>query len=326
MKRLFHLTWRALGCQVSVQLETEADGHAILSAVPAQVESVEARLSRFRPESELMRFNARAGEWVTVSEVLFANLSAAKHAARLTDGDFNPLVLPALIANGYDRTFEALAVPETRCPIPAADWHGIELRSPTREVRIPSGCAVDLGGSAKGWTAEQVADDLAAHGACLVNFGGDLVGRGAPQDLPGWEVAVADPFASTPLGSLWLRDASFVTSGVDFRRWIGRDGSTHHHIIDPRSGRSAETDVLTVTVHHPSAVTAEAYAKAVLLRGAGDGLIWLQSRWDASGLVVREDGAVLAAPLFRLRQSTGDAHSEPVEVNAPVFERLRASK
>lgn len=298
MKRLFQLAWRAMGCEVSVQLETEGNGHAILSAVPAQVESLEARLSRFRPQSELMQFNICAGEWVTVSDVLFANLNTAKHAARLTDGAFNPLVLPALIASGYDRTFHAVSMPEAEAPIPAADWHGIELRPQTRQVRIPSGSAVDLGGIAKGWTAERVADDLAAHGACLVNFGGDLVARAAPQNLPGWEVTVADPGETGTLGSLWLRDASLVTSGVDFRRWTARDGTAHHHIIDPRTGRCADTDVLTVTIHHSSAVTAEAYAKAVLLRGADDGLIWLQSLWDAAGLVVRQDGAVLAAPQF----------------------------
>jgi len=301
MKRLFHLAWRAMGCEVSIQLETEGDGHAILGAIPAQVESLEARLSRFRPQSELMEFNARAGEWVTVSDVLYANLSAAKHAARLTDGAFNPLVLPALIASGYDRTFAALTALETHRPIPAADWHGIELRSQPREVRIPPGSGVDLGGSAKGWTAERIADDLAASGACLVNFGGDLVARGAPHDQPGWQVTIVDPFSSAPLGSLWLCDASLVSSGVDFRRWMAKDGSAHHHIIDPHTGRSVETNVLTVTVHHPSAVTAEAYAKAVLLRGADEGLHWLDTRWDASGLVVRQDSAVLATPLFSSR-------------------------
>ncbi len=298
MKRLFHIAWRAMGCEVSAQLETESDGYVILSSIPAQVESIEARLSRFRPDSELMRFNVRAGEWVMVSDTLFANLSAAKHAARLTDGGFNPLVLPALIANGYDRTFAELTQPSSTQTIPAADWREIELRPQTREVRIPSGSAVDLGGSAKGWTAERVADALVVHGACLVNFGGDLVARGAPQDQLGWQVNIADPLGDAPLGSVWLRDASLVTSGVDFRRWITQDGTPRHHIIDPRTGRSATTDVLTVTVHHPHAVTAEAYAKTVLLRGADDGLNWLQSRWDAAGLVIRQDGSVIASPQF----------------------------
>lgn len=298
MKYLFHFAWRAMGCQVSVQLETEGDGHTILSTVPAQVERFEADLSRFRPESELMRFNKCAGEWVTVGEVLFANLSAAKHAARLTDGKFNPLVLSALVANGYDRSFDTLSAPVASMPLAVPDWQVLDLRPQTREARIPSGSAVDLGGIAKGWAAERIADALSVHGACLVNFGGDLVARGVPQALPGWEVTIADPRGVMPLGSLWLRDASLVTSGVDFRRWIAQDGSSHHHIIDPQTGRSADSDVLTVTVWHPSATTAEAYTKAVLLRGANDGLLWLQSCWHAAGMVVRQDGAVLATPQF----------------------------
>ncbi len=301
MKRLFHLAWRAMGCEVTVQLETEGDGDALLRAVPAHVEAIEARLSRFRPHSELMQFNAQAGQWMTISPVLYANLSAAKHVARLTEGAFNPLVLPALLANGYDRTFDEVSVPETKTPIPAADWRGIELRPRTSEARIPLGSAVDLGGSAKGWTAAQIADDLAAHGACLVNMGGDLVARGAPQNYPGWEVMIADPFDQSALIHLWLRDASLATSGIDFRRWVAQDGSSQNHIVDPRTGRSAETDVFSVSVHHPDATTAEAYAKTVLLLGADDGLRWLQSRWNAAGLVVQRDGAVLTTPEFLVR-------------------------
>ncbi len=296
MKYLFHMAWRALGCAVTVQLETEDDGDALLRAVPAQVEAIEARLSRFRPHSELMQFNAHAGQWMTISAVLYANLSAAKHVARLTEGAFNPLVLPALRANGYDRTFDEVSAPETRTPIPAADWRGIELRPKTSEARIPTGSAVDLGGSAKGWTAAQIADDLAVHGACLVDMGGDLVARGAPQDLPGWEVTIADPFNQSALIHLWLRDASLATSGIDFRRWVAQDGSPQNHIVDPRTGRSAATDVVSASVYHPDATTAEAYAKAVLLLGADAGLRWLQSRWNAAGLVVQRDGAVLTTP------------------------------
>lgn len=298
MKQLYHLAWRAMGCGVSVQLETEADGQRLLGELPAQVEAIEARLSRFRPASELMQFNAQAGQWVEVSAVLFANIQAAKHAARLTDGDFNPLVLPALLANGYAVNFADVADPATAAPIPAADWRGIELRPSSHQVRIPEGSALDLGGIAKGWTAQHVADQLAQAGTCLVNFGGDLVARGAPLDLPGWEVAIADPFGEAPLASLWLHDASLVTSGVDFRRWRAQDGSLRHHIIDPRTGQSADTDVMSVSIHHPDASIAEAYAKAVILRGATNGLYWLQSRWNASGLVVRQDHAVIASPEF----------------------------
>lgn len=298
MNPLFFTAWRAMGCEVSIQLETEGDGQALLSSLPAQVEAIEARLSRFRSDSELMRLNAQAGQWVRVSEVLFANIRAAKHAARLTDGRFNPLVLPSLVALGYDRSFTEIGHPVASEPRPAADWNGIALRLRTHEVYLPANSALDLGGIAKGWTAAHVADELARYGACLVNFGGDLVARGTPQNLPGWEVSIADPFNPLPLAMLGLRDASLMTSGTDFRRWTTSNGVQQHHIVDPRTGGAAETDVLSVTVYHPHAVTAEAYTKAILLRGAEAGLNWLHTQWNAAALVVRHDGSVLTTPDF----------------------------
>jgi len=298
MKQLHFIEFRAMGCQVNAQIETEADGNTILRQLPFEVEAIETRLSRFRPDSELMRLNQRAGEWVRVSEILFENLQAAKHAARLTDGLFNPLVLPAMLANGYDRSFEQITVPHTGKNIPAADWRGIELRLPTREIRIPANSALDLGGIAKGWTAARLANDLAKSGACLVNMGGDIAVRGAPDGLPGWQIEVSDPFSNTALVSLWLTDTTIVTSGVDFRHWEVQEGQTQRHIVDPRTGHSVDTDVLTATVVHPHAPTAEAYAKAIMLRGAEAGLNWLNQQWHAAGLVVQHDGKVLTTSNF----------------------------
>lgn len=77
--------FRAMGCQVEIKLETRTGGESILRQMPARFEALEDRRSRFRPHSELMRLNAHANEWVTVSEVLFDNIHQAKHMARLTD-------------------------------------------------------------------------------------------------------------------------------------------------------------------------------------------------------------------------------------------------
>jgi FAD:protein FMN transferase len=298
MSALYHLTWHAMGCEVSVQLETDADDGTILSQLPTQVEAFEACLSRFRPTSELVRFNQRAGDWVEVSETLYQNISAARHAACITDGAFNPLVLPALQATGYDRDFADIGSVDTKPSVATAEWQRIELRRSSGEVRIPERASIDLGGVAKGWTAQRIADDLAPYGACLVNLGGDLVARGAPRGLPGWEVAIANPLGNAPVATLWLRDAALMTSGVDYRRWASTDGAIHHHIIDPHTGASAQTDVMIASVHHADAITAEAYTKAVILAGAARGLLWIQSQWDAAALVIDCAGAVMATPEF----------------------------
>jgi FAD:protein FMN transferase len=296
--KIYYIAFQAMGCQITVQLETQVDGNAIMNQIPTRVEIFEEQLSRFRPDSELMRLNARAGEWVAVSDVLLDNIHRAKHAARLTEGLYNPLVLQAMLANGYDRSFERINQPTVTKPTPVPDWQTIELRMKSREVRLPAGSAIDLGGIAKGWTAETLANDLSAYGACLVNMGGDMVARGAPAGFAGWPIEIEDPLNGDVFKTLSLCDGAVATSGTDYRRWQTKDGHIRHHIIDPRTGQSSQTDVLSATVIHEHVTTAESYAKAVILRGANAGLDWLNDHWQTAGLIFQHDGSVLSTSTF----------------------------
>ncbi|MCA9904300.1 MAG: FAD:protein FMN transferase [Anaerolineae bacterium] len=299
MTPIHYIRFRAMGCTVEAQLETEADGTHILSELPAAAETLEACLSRFRPESELSRMNAVAGEWTQVSEALFKLLVLAKNAARLTEGLFNPLVLPALLAAGYDRSFEALQPGTSGAQTTVADWRGIELKPETRAVRLPVNSGIDLGGIAKGWAAQFLVEQLAAHGPAIVNLGGDIAVTGAPEGQPGWRVDIGEPGTDDDISAtVSLKRGSIVTSATDYRRWQTTDGRTQHHIIDPRTGQPADTDVRSATVMHPNGALADAFAKAVLLMSNEAGLRWLDAQWDAAGMIVRADGAILATGRF----------------------------
>ncbi len=277
----------------------------IMSQIPQQVEDIEAQLSRFRPQSDLMRLNGQAGQWVAVSELLFELISVAKHTARLTNGHYNPLVLPAMIASGYDRSFDQL-VPQPVLSAPKiADWRDILLRASSHEVRLPAGSAIDLGGIAKGWMATRIADQLAQHGSCLVNFGGDMVARGESD----WDIAIHDPHTNQPFTTLALANTSVVTSGTDYRHWQSTTGDKQHHIINPMTGKPAITDVISATVIHANACHAEAYAKAVIIMGARAGLMWLASQWDAHGIVICADGSILGTPNFSSLQQYKEVSS-----------------
>lgn len=293
---LYATTFRAMGCTVNLWLETAGDGPALLAQAAGRIAEIEATLSRFRPDSELSRLNAEVGAWQVVGDVLFENVCAAKQGARLTDGLYNPLVLDSLERAGYDRSFELLnSERPVQPPQALGDWRAIDLNLATRSVRLPA--RLDLGGVAKGWTAQVVAGELANAGPCLVDIGGDLVTRGIPAGQTGWPVAVTDPLTEgAALLTLSVRDQAVVTSGADFRRW-GPE-RRQHHLIDPRTGAPAHTDIVAVTIVHPDAVTAEVYAKAVFLQGSAAGLDWLNDQWDGSGLVVRADGAVLVNTRF----------------------------
>jgi thiamine biosynthesis lipoprotein len=305
MTRQYVIAFYAMGSQFNVWLETPSDGAVILQRVPAWVEAIEERLSRFRAHSELSQLNAHSGKWVTASDTLFQAVAKARQIAHLTGGLYNPLTLQALRAAGYTRSFSEMARDLRDAPEPAPaivpDWQGIELRPKQQAIRLPAGAAIDLGGMGKGWTAAQIADRLAAHGPCLVDAGGDLMAHGQPSGQPGWQIDIAEPGLSNnqpPLATVVLTDDAVATSGIDYRRWT-LNGQSQHHLIDPRTSRPAATDILSATVIHPDASLAEGYAKALILSGSQAGLEWLGSQPQQAALIVRTDGAVLATSDFQ---------------------------
>jgi FAD:protein FMN transferase len=287
--------FRAMGCACNVWLDTQADGEAILQRVPTQVEAIEACLSRFRPDSELSFLNVRAGQWMQVSPILLQAALVSKHAARMTDGLCNPLILPALRAAGYDRSFDQLGDAHIATqPAPCVpDWMLLAVDLRNGRVCVPRGAGLDVGGVAKGWASERIAEQLSVHGPCLVDLGGDMTARGKE-----WTIELAEPGSETDtVLSVTLRNAAIATSGTDHRRWK-IDGGINHHLIDPRTGVPAVSDVVSATVIHSSAYAAEAYAKAVLLLGSSAGLEWVGRQWNTAALVVLEDGSVLSTPRF----------------------------
>jgi thiamine biosynthesis lipoprotein len=221
------------------------------------------RFSRFRSESEISAVNAAAGRWMDVSRPFGAVLRASLRAAKRTDGLFDPTVLPALLAAGYDRDFdEVLAGARLALhpPDPCGRWRDIRLAGD--RVRIPQGVALDFGGIAKGWTVDRCAKrirDLVPW--ALVDAGGDLRVVGpSPED--GVEIAIEDPYdASSEILRLRVRAGAVATSSVTIRAW----GPGLHHLIDPRTGRPADTDVIQATVWADSCARAEVGSKWALL-------------------------------------------------------------
>jgi FAD:protein FMN transferase len=298
MTDFYSIEFQAMDCKIEIQLETSVDGRELLNQLPAEIERYEMMMSRFRYDSELSCLNRQTGQWIAVSETLFTVIQQAKHGARRTNGLYNPLILHQMIANGYGKTFEAIQNPSMQSTTPALGWIDIGLRPTTYEVYLPLGSAIDLGGIAKGWVSAHIADRLTQQGACLVNIGGDITVRGQPSGQHGWEIEIDDPQTGYPITSLYLTDTTIITSGVDYRRWTTTDGESKHHIIDPYTGLPAITDVLTVSVIHPHAPTAEVFAKAVLLLQSDEGLKWLHQHWRTQALVVRQDGCVMSTANF----------------------------
>jgi len=247
-------TFRAMGTEMELLVDGDA-AEGALAAAEQEIHRLEALLSRFRDDSELSRLN-RDGS-IDAGPDLLRVVSLAFEARARTGGRFDPTVHDALVAAGYDRTFDEVARDGGAGAAPVPAGGGVRLAG--SRIELDPGVCIDLGGIGKGYAAERAAELLATAGPCLVNAGGDVATRGGR-----WPVGVET--AEAPL-TVELAGGGLATSGRDRRRWR-RGGRELHHLIDRRTGAPADTDLLRVTVVACDAVEAEVAAKALFLAGA----------------------------------------------------------
>ena len=256
------------------------------------IDSFDAACNRFRSDSEISRLNAQRGETVAISPTLELAIDAALRAGRATGGLCDPTVLPALLALGYDRDYDELAMRSdltARAPIPSPGLDAIALDRERHEVTLAPRCQLDLGASAKALIVDLVANDIAPHGGAVVELGGDVAVHGRGPGGP-WVIGIADRLTITgdePRVS--ITSGAIATSSLTTRTW--RVGSeVANHIIDPRTGSFARGVYATASVSASSCVVANAFATAALLWGEEAGYHIAQSGWAAR--LVRHDGAV----------------------------------
>lgn len=290
---------RALGTTATVCV-TSPDALASARAVlHRELAEVDAACSRFRSDSELAGVNSGAGRPVAVSDRLFEAVEVALGAAAATEGLVDPTIGRTLRLAGYDRTFATVRRRDPRSFrarfVAAAGWRNVQIDAERRTVCVPAGCELDLGATAKALAADRIAAAAAESGSgVLVSLGGDVAVAGqAPAS--GWSIGLADDH-DTPLDgsgpAVSIESGGLASSSTSVRRW--RAGRTElHHIVDPRTGRPADTPWRTVTVAARSCVEANvaSTASVVLGEAAPD---WL-SRSGLPGRLVRMAGIVVCA-------------------------------
>ena len=244
-----------MGTEIELLVEAGEAACALASA-EEEFHRLEGLLSRFRADSELSRLNA-AGT-LTAGPDLLRVVELALAANERTDGRFDITVHDALVAAGYDRSFELVAADDaTPLRPPAQRSGGIRVREGV--VSLDPGVRLDFGGIGKGFACERAAEILGTAGPCLVNAGGDIATRAGV-----WTVSIET--SGEPLTLELSGGSALATSGRDSRRWR-RGRRELHHLIDPATGVPSESDLLRVTAVAHDAVAAEVAAKALFLAG-----------------------------------------------------------
>ena len=261
-----------------------------LSIAREEIGALDDACSRFRDDSELACLN-RDGRG-TASPLLLGAVQAALDAAEATGGLVDPTVGASLRALGYDRDFELVVRRGPRPTVelrPAAGWAGVRVDPATAAVSLPRRCELDLGATAKAFAADRVATRVhAATGApVLISLGGDIAVAGEPP-AEGWPILVTDSSRAAGAAGqvVAVREGGLATSSTTVRRW--RAGEIErHHIVDPRTGASAQTCWRTVSVVAPTCLEANTAATAAVVLGA-DAPRWLTDRGICARLVATD--------------------------------------
>jgi len=296
------VSWTApsMGGRLTVVLtagpERRADATNAARRTAQRVDTWAARLTRFNSASDLCRLNDALDSRVAVRPTLAAALSWAATAERRTDGVVDATLLDARLAAEHgDRT-----------PLGRGRWCVLNAARPA-VIERPPAVRFDLDGLAKGWIADRAADLLSAWPGVAVDADGDIAITAAPGVE--WLIGVADPRSDSadgdrPMlatlrltgGELWSRRYGVATSGTSVHRWQLAGGAAAHHLIDPRTGRPAQTDVIQATVVAPSAREAEVVAKAAVILGSDEALGFLHRSAALAALLLLESGDVACLP------------------------------
>lgn len=298
----------AMGSTLRVAIWT-ADppvARAAIAEVAAEFERLESLMSVWRPESDVVRLNAAAGDHpVPIGPDTREVLRAARQASEWTHGKFDITfgALADVWRFDHDQDNRVPTPAEIRARLPLVNHEFVVLDEPPGTAYIArAGAKVHLGGIGKGYAIDRAVALLRSRGLTnfLIQSGGDLYVAGLNGGEP-WTLGIRDPRgpADAVFATLALSDGTFSTSG-DYERYFMHDGRRYHHLIDPDRGEPAR-GCRSVTIVANSALVADALSTGVFILGPAEGMALVERLPDVEAVIVGSNDEVLVSSGLRGR-------------------------
>jgi thiamine biosynthesis lipoprotein len=285
-----------MGTAIRVELwhEEAAAAQAAMAAVMDEMRRIDARMSPYKVDSELSRINREAAARpVAISQEMADIIARSIEFSKLSDGAFDITFSSVGYLYDYRRHIKPTDAQIARA-LSAINYRHLLLDTRRRTIRFArEGVRIDLGGIAKGWAVDRSIAILRARGIsnAMVMAGGDSRYLGDHRGRP-WNVGIRDPFRRGAIVAvLPLQDEAISTSG-DYERYFDEGGVRHHHIINPRTGRSA-SGMRSVTVIAADATTTEGLTKSVFVKGPEEGMRLLEAQPGVEGIIIDLQGRLL---------------------------------
>ncbi|NLA76654.1 MAG: FAD:protein FMN transferase, partial [Clostridiales bacterium] len=225
--------------------EKGRDAEKLLEACGRTIEYYDMMFSLNNEDSDTVKINSNAGADVEVSQETAWLVRRACELSRGTDGLFDITVYP--LSKEWGFTDKKYGVPDDAKIASLLTGVGFNKVSVSgSEVNVAAGSGIDLGGIAKGYVSQKLTEYLKNNGvnSAVINLGGNVQVIGTKLSGESWSVGIKDPFdGAKVMGILSVSDTAVVTSG-SYERYFEKDSVTYHHIIDPRTGKPAESDLV----------------------------------------------------------------------------------
>jgi thiamine biosynthesis lipoprotein len=268
-----------------------------LDAAFEEIRRIEKLMSAYDDESEVFALNVNGTDWTALSPDLMHVLEKAKHYSSITDGSFDVTVFP-LVQLWMERTKKWGRLPtpdEVNEVLEFVGYEGLIIDENGNRARfVRPGMSITLGGIAKGYAVDRASEVLMSHGieSALVEIGGDIRAIGNKNGEP-WVIALQNPRREDEfITRIKLDNQSIATSG-DYVRYFFVDGRRIHHIIDPRTGYSADR-CISVTIISENCIDADALSTAIFVMGPERGKELLDSL-GVKGLIITSDKRVIVS-------------------------------
>ena len=281
------------------------------------IHHLEEIMNVYRSKSQISQINRLAGKgWVTVTLPLLWVIKEAKRYARLTEGFFD-ITIASLIRlwQYYGKLNQIPPDDEIKAHLNQVDYEAIMIDEGNQRIRLQKdGQKIDLGGIAKGYTANRVIRYFRSVGlnSAMINLGGHVAVLGKRPDGNPWQIGIQDPDRERGvcLGSVSVQNQSVVTSGNYERQFINGH-YRYHHILNPLTGYPAESGLKSVTIIHDDSLLADVLSTTLFGLGLKAGLKLIKRFADVAAILITDDRQlyVTGKPIMKL---TGDLDNKSV--------------
>lgn len=282
-----------------------------LTAAENEIKRIDSLLDRKNDKSEIYNINKKKS--VNISGEISEIIGSAKVISERTNGAFDITIAPVMDVWGfYGDEFNVPTKTELEKALRGVGYERVRLGGRSEviscdstgenvkadngmvyaEISMPVDTSIDLGGIGKGYTSDRLSEILCSEGitSAVISLGGNVCAIGKRPDGKDWSIGITNPNNKEQLlGTLRVSDKAVVTSG-GYERYFERDGVTYHHIIDPSTGTSADSGLISVTVVSDSGITADGLSTALFVMGLEKAIELWKSSDDFEAVFVDTDG------------------------------------